>query len=226
MYFEKARRLKESRSKIVPIVEEYVVDQTKLHNAFETLSELDPVIPDRIIEYFENLDEEEYEYVMTRKNELSLETQNILWPDVLLVGMKSKIKVVEMTDQMYDEMRRKEKRLLNKKLEELVSKELIPERPPSEIDSMLQKFGEKLIESEKSLEDFLKNNKPKAYVPPAMRQAMIDSDPKVVQMRNMIKNIKNEINSIQINIEKLNEAWRDDKRHEIKQKLELEMHQL
>lgn len=230
MYFDNARRAKKMR-RVQPIedvkVEQiYIVDQAKLEEAFENLRDCNPLYREETVYYVASMDDEEYEYVLSRKNELSPELRNLIWPEPVRFNFVSKLKLVDLTDQMQNDMLKKQLKEQNKKLDELCAKQEIPSRPSGKLDLKLSELKEKLVKAEKNLEDIVKSIKPKAYVPPAMRQKMAEVDPKVVEAKNNIQKIKNEITSIEISIDKENASWKDDRLFEIRQKLKFEMLEL
>ncbi len=206
--------------------EVYVVDQTKLDEAFAIVQDCNLIYKEEILIYFRNFDQEEYDYILSRKNDLSPEMQNLLWPEPIKLNCPTKLKLVELTDEMYTNILKKQVKERNKKLDDLVKDIEVPSRPSGELDLQLSKLQERLEKEEKRLEEALKNTKPKAYVPPAMRQKMIEVDPKIVELKNRIQTIKNEITSTQLNIETQNGRWKSDRLFEIRQEMELEMLEL
>lgn len=230
MYFDNARRSKKmSRVQPVQIVNQeeiYIVDQAKLEEALENLKNCNIEYAEQILLYFTSLDEEEYEYVLSKKNELSPELQNLLWPERIRLNFSKKLKLVDLTDQMQTDILKKQIKERNKKLDELCANKEIAARPSGELDSKLIKLKESLEKSERNLEDVLKNVKPKTYVPPAMREKMAEMDPKVVQAKNDIQKIKNEITSTEVNIGIQNAKWKAIRLYEIRKTLELEMLEL
>ena len=96
---------------------------------------------------------------------------------------------------MQFDMLKKKLKEENRKLDELCAKQEIPPRPSGQLELKLSDLKEKLVKAEKNLEDVVKSIKPKAYVPPAMRQQMAQIDPKVVEAKSVIQKIKNEITS-------------------------------
>lgn len=229
-YFESARRAKKIHH-IQPIQdvkqeEIYIVDQAKLEEAFENIRNCNVLFDEQTLLYFASLDEEEYEYVLSRKKELSQELQNLLWPEVIKLNCSTKLKLVDLTDEMQFQMLKKKLKEDNKKLDELCAKQEIPPRPSGQLELKLSELRERLVKAEKNLEDIVKSVKPKAYVPPAMRQQMAQNDPKVVEAKSVIQKIKNEITSTEVSIEKENAKWREDRLFEIRQKLKYEMLEL
>lgn len=230
-YFDNARREKKMSRRIQPIQdvqpqEIYVVDQAKLEEAFENLRNCNTLFNEQLLHYVASMDEEEYEYVLSRRKELSSELQNLIWPEPIKFNFSKKLKVVDLTDQMQFEMLKKKLKEENKKLDELCAKQEIPPRPIGQLDLKLSDLKEKLVKAEKNLEDITKSIKPKAYIPPAMRQQMAAIDPKVVEAKSVIQKIKNEITSTEVSIETQNGKWKDDRLFEIRQKLKLEMCEL
>lgn len=219
---ERARkvRIREIRKAKLKEIQEtvYVVDQAKLDKAYSTLMNWTIYFPEDLLMYFEQLDQEEYEYVLGKKADFPKEVQYVLWgpPPVPRVGCASKLKVVPFTDTMYTDMKISEQKAFNKKVDDELKKQIIPSRPHDSLDGSLENLRKQLKTQEEHLETLMKAPT-KKYVAPSMRKQMMLADPEVKEMQKKIEKTKNEISTYETYVSEADDDWAKLKRLEIRE---------
>lgn len=205
----------------------YVVDQTKLDDAYETLKQWRLISEEDLLYYYQTLDQEQYEYVVSKKSEFSSEVRDILWgpPPLYDSSTKCKLTVVDYSDKMYLDRKLSDQRELEKKIEELMVGREIPVRPTDELDNRLDDLRKKLQNQEQQLEKLM-NGPAKKYVAPSMRKQFMLSDPAVQDLMKQIEETKNEIRVCEKSVVKANNDWADVQRFELRQQILTEMYAL
>lgn len=160
-------------------------------------------------------------------DDISIETD----PSVIKYGKHLSLKVVDLTDERYDQIIIDKYKKINKEAEKRAANVSIKPRPSESIDKDVDDLKEDLIEYEQQLIDLKQSletapKKPGGkYVPPSMRQQMVDSAPEVTRMENIIRNTKNEIQKMEDKIKVLNDEWEQKQRRiiqdDIAQEIEL-----
>lgn len=205
----------------------YVVDQKKLDDAYETLKQWRLISEEDLLYYYQTLDQEQYEYVVSKKNDFPSEVRDILWgpPPLYDSSTKCKLTVVDYSDKMYLDRKLSDQRELEKKIEELMAGREIPTRPIDEIDDNLSQLHATLQTQEQRLEALMKGPT-KKYVAPSMRKQFMLSDPAVQDLMKQIEKTKNEITVCEKSVVKANNDWADVQRFELRQEILTEMYAL
>lgn len=215
---EKIRRARRIQQEV------YVVDQSKLDRAYKTLLNWKLYFVEDLLAYYNELDQEEYEYILEKKDEFPKHIQDILWtPIPIRAGLKSKLKQVDMTDKMYSDAKFLEQTNFEKKIAEELAKREIPIRPANQLDTDLDEHRKKLKDQEDQLEKLMKAPT-KKYVAPSMRKQAMLSDPAVQNMQKQIEKTKNEILVCEKYVADANNGWTESKRFEFRQKIVQEMY--
>ena len=203
----------------------YVVDQTKLDEAYETLKQWRMMCVEDLLYYYQTLDQEQYEYVVEKKHEFPSDVRDVLWGPPPLYDSSASItlKCVDFTDKMYLDKKLSEQKELESKVEQIMITCEIPTRPRDEVDDEMDELCNKLQKQEQDLETLMKGPT-KKYVAPSMKKQFMLSDPAVQEMMRGIEITKNEIAICEKSIVKANENWADVQRFELRHKIIAEMY--
>lgn len=227
-YFDEERArsrriMKIGNAKVHPVAPIYVVDQAKLDKAYSDILNWNMNFPEELEHYYQCLDQEEYEYILRKRNEFPSDVRLALWsPPIFKLGNVSKLKVVDFTETMYMNQKAKEQRDFNNRVDTEVAKYDIPDRPSDERDSQLETFRTQLKDQEEELEKLMKAPT-KKYVAPSMRKQVMLSDPDVQRMQAHIEKTKNEISLYEGYIADADNGWRRLKQLEFRDQVIQEM---
>lgn len=223
---ERARkqRMKEMRIAKAKSVEPiYVVDQAKLDKAYSDIMHWNMNYPEELLWYYEGLDQEEYEYILRKSTEFPPDVQLLLWDlPIFKIGESAKIKVADLTDKMYVDMKADEHRAFDQKVNAEVAKLSIPARPSDELDTSLATLRTRLMMEEEQLDKLMKAPT-KKYVAPSMRKQVMLSDPDVQRMQAQIEKTKNEISLYEGYIINADNDWKRLKQLEFRDQVIQEM---
>jgi hypothetical protein len=212
------------KAKVHPVEPVYVVDQAKLDEAYETLKNWKVYYEQDLFDYYTGLDQEEYDYIMKKKDDFSLEVRELLWGPTPLYDFKHfiKLKCVDFTDNMYLSAKAKEQQEFDKRVETEMAKHTIPSRPVGDLDESLEKLRMRLKNEEEKLEELMKGPT-KKYVAPSMRKQVMLADPEVQSMQAKIEKTKNEISIYEKYIVDAEDGWKRLKQLELRDKVSQEM---
>lgn len=231
-FFEEERarknRIREAKMKqCIPKEEVYIVDQEKLDEAYQTLKNWKIYYEQDLFDYYTGLDQEEYEYIMKKKDDFPLEVRELLWGPTPLYDSKHfiKLKCVDLSDRMYQDAKMQEQLEFETKVQEKLAQCKIPVRPTNYFDESLNSLQQKLKNQEEQLETLMKAPT-KRYVPPSMRKQVMLSDPAVQDMAKKIETTKNEIAVCEKYVVDSNNGWRDLKQLEFREDIIKEMFEM
>lgn len=221
---DRQNRIREMRkAKVHPIAPVYVVDRAKLEKAYNNIMQWNMDYPEDLVNYYESLDQEEYEYIVQKSKDFPEDVKLTLWgPPIFKVGTHSKLKVVDLTNKMYTDQKMNEQQEFDTLVKTEVAKHCIPNRPADELDTTLADLQTRLKTEEEQLEKLMKAPT-KKYVAPSMRQQVILSDPDVQNMQKQIEKIKNEISIYEKYIVDANNGWSRLKHLELRDQVIREM---
>jgi hypothetical protein len=229
-FFEQARmnaqRLRDARkNRVVPIEHAYIVDHKKLDEAYQTLMNWKIYYEQDLLDYYESLDQEEYEYILSKKHEFPKEVQTVLWgqPPMYTFHGNISLKCVDYTDSMFLAAKAKEQKKLDDYVNVELAKIVFPSRPVDSIDDKLTELREMLTQQEETLDKLMKAPT-KKYVAPSMRKQVMLSDPDVQAAQALIEKTKNEISLYETYVQKADDDWRSTKRYEAREKIIQEMY--
>ena len=227
-FFEASRkRQKITHKKEKQIVVEQpksLIDILRSKYALETIknweySQLD------LISFYNNLDENDYQYILSNRNELNFETKAILWPEEFNppLGRNSHLKVKELTHEGYiklliEKIKRQDK-LINERMEKIT---ISPIHTP-QFDDKILNLNKTLLSKQKNLEDAKKNIDVGKYVTPSKRTLIVEKNPVIIALDNSIKEIKNEIEKTLQRVKILNDEWERNEKFKLRQKIEQEI---
>jgi hypothetical protein len=228
-FFEEERarkqRIQVRRVKQVILEEVYIVDQAKLDAAHATLMNWIVYYPEDLLYYYNTLDQEEYEYVLTKKSEFPLDVQHVLWglPPCTRIATRVALKRFDIPTQVHMERTAMQNVRIDEGITKTVLNHELPERPPNSVDEMLADLRTSLVAREEELQQIM-NAPTKKYVVPSMRQQTILADPAVQALKLYIETLKNEIVDYETYTTKLNNGWRELKQFELRCKVVKEMY--
>jgi hypothetical protein len=197
----------------------YEVDQTKLNEAYNTLMNWKIYYPEDLVHYYDTLDEEEYEYVLEKKNDFPEDVQYILWgAPLVFVGKQSHLKCTNLTDEMRMSAEEKERTIFDARVDEELAKYVIPDRPRDNLDTTLASLYKRLKYDEKDLEELM-NAPTRKYVAPGMRKELMLSNSEVQELQKSIEKTKNEISVCEKKIANADDYWRKLKQNEFRDQI-------
>jgi hypothetical protein len=227
-YFEDAKKRKSKPKKIVKPVfveQQIIIDEKKLKDAYDTLKNWESEDSDFLHFVYENFDEDQYQYVLSKREDFSMYVKSVLWADEFNppLGRNLKLKVREMTEQDYRAILLEKIRERNKRIDEELSKIAIQPMPYCNLYDNLNKLNESILEKENQLEHLKKTVFLGRYVPPNKRSALVEVNPEVVAMKDKIQAMKNEIQQIEDNIKVIKDDWERNQRFVLAQKIEQDL---
>jgi len=161
--------------------------------------------------YLDSLTADEYQYIMNNIQNYSDEIQQTLKPKFTPliteeIAKRINYKLVDLTDEKIEEHRLKKAIHLEEEVHKATQNYVPPLRPSGKIDNELIEKTKLLELENKRLGEAL-NQKvaSKTYIPPALRN---QNNPKVLEIKEIIQNIENEIYSIREKIDKEDELWK------------------
>jgi hypothetical protein len=201
-----------------------VIDEAKLKRAFNMVNNWQGS-QKGLISFYNNLDEEEYQYVLSNRDELIFETKAVLWPDVFNppLGANLKLKVRDISEEEYkriliDNLKKREK-LIDERIEKIT----IPSMPNNQLEHVSNNLKITLSTKEKQLEEVKKRIDTGKYVTPTKRTSVIENNPEVVSLRGNIQNIKNELEKIDERLKVLRDEWNRNETIKLRHKIEQEL---
>lgn len=223
-YFESARReaaeLAAGLDEDSVSEDEPIVDQEKLDEVAYVLRTWVVYKDQDLLDYLSELDDEEYAHALELQTEFPPEVQTILRSqEVPRIGLVSKYKLVDLTDELFFERKMKAQKQFNLRVEQEVAKCSIEPRPRGQPEEYLESLQQELQTQEANLERAMSRVTAGKYLPPSMRKLAVESDPLVLRHRTSIAHLKTEIDSQQSRIEKANNEWRKRKEFELKHKI-------
>ncbi len=221
---DRQNRIREMRkAKVHPIKPVYVVDRAKLEKAYSNILQWNMDYPEELVNYYESLDQEEYEYIMQKRKDFPEEVKLTLWgPPLFKVGTRSKLKVADLTNKMYMDQKMNEQQEFDTRVNTELAKHCIPDRPTDDLDATLADLHTQLKTEEEQLEKLMKAPT-KKYVAPSMRQQVMLSDPEVQAMQKQVEKTKNEIAIYEKYIVDANNGWSRLKHLELRDQVIQEM---
>jgi hypothetical protein len=221
---ERNQRTRQTQTaKVYPVKPVYVVDQAKMDAAYATILHWNVNYPEELLYYYDTLDQSEYEYVVSKRNDFPADVQAILWGvSPIKLSQSLSLKVVDFTDKMYLAQKLKEHQEFTNIVNTEIAKFDIPVRPSNELDTSLASLRSKLTEEEGELEKLMKAPT-KKYVAPSMRMQVALSDPAVQRMQAQIEKTKNEISAYEKYIADADNGWKQLKHLELRHQVIQEM---
>ena len=227
-FFESSKRRKvmpQTPNKKVCVEESIVVaNEQKLRYSFEMIKNWEGSQYE-LISFYNNLDEEQYQYVLANRDDLVFETRAVLWPDEFNppLGRNCKLKVVELTEEGYRRLLLDKMKNNQKLIDERMSTMTIPPMPKSYLEDNSINLKKMLEAKQKELEDFKKSIDTGKYVTPSKRVSVIESNPKVIALTKSIQEIKNEIEKTDQRLKVLRDEWERNERFKLRHKIEQEL---
>lgn len=222
---KKRRILRKPKNKRLCVEEPVVVlNEKELKHAFEMIKNWEGDVSS-LISFYNNLDEDQYQYVLANRDELCYETNTVLWPDEFNppLGRNSTLKVVELTEEGYrrillENLKRRET-LINERIEKLT----IPSMPRNHLEEVSDKFKMMLSAKQTQLETTRKSIDTGKYITPSKRLSVVENNPVVVALVNDIQKIKNELEKIDQSLKVLRDEWTRNETIKLRHKIEQEL---
>jgi len=208
----------------VPDVVE-LVDQAKLDTAYATLKNWIVYSPEDLLYYCDTLDQDEYQYILDKKNDFPLDVQTVLWglPPCEPIGSMLSVRWTDLTNARYTNMLAVKQAQVNERVNAQLKESTIPPRPHSDIDDKLCSLRAELAAKEAQLQQLM-TGPTKKYVVPSIRTQTVLADPAVQAMKAVLSATKNEISCYEKYVANADNGWADCKQFELRRAIIEEMY--
>lgn len=201
-----------------------IPNEERMKYSFETIKNWEGS-QNHLISFYNNLDEEQYQYVLANREQLSFETMAILWPDEFNppLSRNLKLKVRDITEEGYRRILLDKMKIREKIIDERIATIATLPMPKSHLETTSINLKKILETKEKQLEDVKKSIDTGKYVTPSKRISVVESNPAVVSLVKVIQEIKNEIEKTDQRLKVLKDEWERNEKFRLRHKIEQEL---